>query len=730
MDSVRISQILAECQNGLECTVNLESGPLLIQKHTLPSAPLKITIFLSKVTCSYLVVMAQDETDHCNLMERFHKSDHESVKDRIRIISAGDMECTFCMETEQPWRSFELRLVRQSDDTVCDMVTLEWGSKAEQTASEVMIKDDQQPLLDLNIALPRVTRLLHDFDMKDDGPAFRAAIHELEVGAEAVKRDFKRLIKAFEAVLASSEAKTASESALLTTLAELEAFEPSLPYLSKAGSKLMAERERANENLKTQLLDPLIFLYEHRMKALETRKREYEAASETFYSYTTRYLGKNIASDAKREAQREAKHRSRQAQFELIRFEYWSFLQDLQLDACHRALALLVGHLHEQARQAKRMSQIFADFSPDLDALRVAIEHAAKDVGGRMEERQGRGQALIQKYNQTLSRMRGDLTDTEDPPAADLSTVISPGSRGSAAAGGAVSPTLTAPQSPQMNPLPSNQPISKYLEDLRRSKEGFLYIERGLAERLKPFWCVLSSGRIYEYSLGKDRLPKLSNVQVLENCTVRAERDTDRRFTFEVISPNAPTRIYQATSEVERAQWIQVIQNAIVSWIDGRIEWEETGVPRGSLGALDLVDSSNTASAFNAIPSTPPEGLVILADIWSVEALQRCSDCHRSNPDWCSINLGVMLCIECSGIHRSLGSHVSKVRSVTLDVSAFTGDLIEQLKLCDNGKGLEELLDQHPEYLPHPHQASEHATKERFIRAKYIEKLFKRPLVQ
>ena len=39
----------------------------------------------------------------------------------------------------------------------------------------------------------------------------------------------------------------------------------------------------------------------------------------------------------------------------------------------------------------------------------------------------------------------------------------------------------------------------------------------------------------------------------------------------------------------------------------------------------------------------------------------------RTDPTWASINIGVLLCIECSGIHRSLGVHISKVRSVTLD---------------------------------------------------------------
>ena len=54
-------------------------------------------------------------------------------------------------------------------------------------------------------------------------------------------------------------------------------------------------------------------------------------------------------------------------------------------------------------------------------------------------------------------------------------------------------------------------------------------------------------------------------------------------------------------------------------------------------------------------------------DFLDVPGNRKCADCGTKNPNWASINLGIMLCMECCGIHRSLGVHISKVKSVTLD---------------------------------------------------------------
>ena len=50
-----------------------------------------------------------------------------------------------------------------------------------------------------------------------------------------------------------------------------------------------------------------------------------------------------------------------------------------------------------------------------------------------------------------------------------------------------------------------------------------------------------------------------------------------------------------------------------------------------------------------------------------LEIYNYCADCNTPNPEWASLNLGIFICIECSGAHRSLGVHISKVRSITLD---------------------------------------------------------------
>ncbi|KAI8581218.1 hypothetical protein K450DRAFT_233679 [Umbelopsis ramanniana AG] len=61
-----------------------------------------------------------------------------------------------------------------------------------------------------------------------------------------------------------------------------------------------------------------------------------------------------------------------------------------------------------------------------------------------------------------------------------------------------------------------------------------------------------------------------------------------------------------------------------------------------------------------------------------------CADCRKKDPRWASWNIGVFVCIRCSGVHRSMGTHISKVKSVDLDT--WLPDQVENMVKWGNAR--------------------------------------------
>ena len=59
-----------------------------------------------------------------------------------------------------------------------------------------------------------------------------------------------------------------------------------------------------------------------------------------------------------------------------------------------------------------------------------------------------------------------------------------------------------------------------------------------------------------------------------------------------------------------------------------------------------------------------------------------CADCKRPNPNWASLNIGIFICIKCSGCHRQLGVQISRVKSIDLDI--WPEDTLENFKYINN----------------------------------------------
>lgn len=56
-----------------------------------------------------------------------------------------------------------------------------------------------------------------------------------------------------------------------------------------------------------------------------------------------------------------------------------------------------------------------------------------------------------------------------------------------------------------------------------------------------------------------------------------------------------------------------------------------------------------------------------LHDLLRVAGNNKCADCGASNPGWASWNLGIFICMRCASLHRKLGTHISKVKSLSMD---------------------------------------------------------------
>ncbi|XP_046451965.1 centaurin-gamma-1A-like isoform X1 [Daphnia pulex] len=168
-------------------------------------------------------------------------------------------------------------------------------------------------------------------------------------------------------------------------------------------------------------------------------------------------------------------------------------------------------------------------------------------------------------------------------------------------------------------------------------------------------------------------------------------------YEFQIVSLDNKIWHFEAASVEEREEWVTSIEHQILSSLQGN-------------------ESSKSKSRMNS-----------LVDAASIQSLRstvignaNCADCDAPNPDWASLNLGVLVCIECSGIHRNLGSHISRVRSLDLDEWP-PGHIAVMLGL---GNTLSNSIWEARMRGVKPGPQSSRDDKERWIRAKYEHKEF------
>uniref|UniRef100_A0A452RI77 Arf-GAP with coiled-coil, ANK repeat and PH domain-containing protein n=1 Tax=Ursus americanus TaxID=9643 RepID=A0A452RI77_URSAM len=170
-------------------------------------------------------------------------------------------------------------------------------------------------------------------------------------------------------------------------------------------------------------------------------------------------------------------------------------------------------------------------------------------------------------------------------------------------------------------------------------------------------WFTIQSNQLVYQKKYKD--PVTVVVDDLRLCTVKLCPDSERRFCFEVVSPSKSC-LLQADSERLLQLWVSAVQSSIATaFSQARLDDSPRGPGQGS-GYLARSSSATLGCGGMAWGREPGGVGHVAAQVQSVDGNAQCCDCREPAPEWASINLGVTLCIQCSGIHRhSPPSHMS-----------------------------------------------------------------------
>ncbi len=300
---------------------------------------------------------------------------------------------------------------------------------------------------------------------------------------------------------------------------------------------------------------------------------------------------------------------------------------------------------------------------------------------------------------------------------------------------------------------------SLYIRDPKPNVEveGWLYKKASTRMAINTWskrWFVLDKAGIYYLKGGSlsengkfgSTNGSLERVKVCDIvlCTVRETNSTGVRFCFEIISPNSRPYMLQACGPIEFNRWVFGIRKCLErQLVHGNLPSDDmllkrdtpkskrsdkAGFSARSVDGLEhplaqtKKDDDVSVSTMNSMISAATPKNPLIKQILDENRI--CADCGKKRPEWVSLNLGVLICIECSGVHRSLGVHLSKVRSLTLDqlskaeyslVHALGNDFINSVweSGVNNQKGWKK---------PDPNDSRK--VKEDWIKSKYMWKGF------
>ncbi|ODQ80252.1 hypothetical protein BABINDRAFT_7711 [Babjeviella inositovora NRRL Y-12698] len=538
----------------------------------------------------------------------------------------------------------------------------------------------------------------------EDGPIFRSTVRQLEENIPKFRALVRDTLGAAKAVLQSLQLSTAATRELTRALVRLTNSPAGMtglsPIVTSAYTPYLSA-ERAQQKLqsaayKAKFIDPLTALLNNDMNMCAARKKEFEEESKEYYAWLTKYLSSGKSKDEKSLRKRKS--------FELAKLGYIDYLHGLNSDEFTQTFMTAMTSFFQEVDQ------------PNLDAEIDSVGGVVANLRSFAAERKQLGRRI-------------SLAETEEELAAVLAN----------------QPTL--PDAPTSLASPKNPP---------GYRAGLLFVQGGQGKLgWHKEWVVLDKGRLFEYSDWRKGSSIRQHEPIdISLASIKATPNDKRKHCLEIMTSTGDKHVFQAVSEYEQRQWAKAFYDAGQHLTLPGESFQKTlaaglsatpglSAPRPyplktSHGLFSqpvretkkvmpsstkFSPTSGVASKFspfkegseiraapttkvdlsrmNAMTSHVREPELSVADTDQLRMVQdvdpsnlRCVDCDSPDSvEWISINFLVVFCVNCSSCHRSLGSHISKIKSLKLDnFTAETESLLMHINNREANRYLEATL--------------------------------------
>lgn len=241
-----------------------------------------------------------------------------------------------------------------------------------------------------------------DMSAVEDGPLFRATMKALEQKTGNMRMRMKKVLRKAEAAQAAQVECNAAVAAFMEALREASAsnanaIQPALEhYFEKIANQILQYEKQNTVHLQKLIIDPLSKIYNIDIKQAEAKKKDFEDESRDYYAYVSRYLGQRQDSlKEKKRNESDTKYQSKRRNFELKRFDYSSFMQDLHGGRKEQeVLSQLTKYAETQAKSYLSTAKKVGEMTPQLDALIHEVREADKEYKFQRTEREEKRRTL------------------------------------------------------------------------------------------------------------------------------------------------------------------------------------------------------------------------------------------------------------------------------------------------------------------------------------------------